>query len=149
MKKKTTTGHYHLKAKGLVAFARGAQLNAYAPYSGFKVGAALLGKSGRVYTGCNVENASYGLTCCAERNAVSKAISEGEREFKAIAICSDSPQPTAPCGACRQVLHEFNPGMEVIMAGTNLTVKAPLNKLLPLAFGPKSLKSKKTRNKKQ
>jgi len=126
--------------KDLIASAKMAQKAAYAPYSKFKVGAALLGKSGRIFTGCNVENASYGLACCAERNAVFKALSEGEREFLAIAIVSDSPEPTAPCGACRQVLNEFAPDISVIMPGKKRTIKTTLKKLLPFAFGPKSLK---------
>ncbi|MBU1356308.1 MAG: cytidine deaminase [Candidatus Edwardsbacteria bacterium] len=126
--------------KDLIASAKMAQKAAYAPYSKFKVGAALLGKSGRIFTGCNVENVSYGLACCAERNAVFKALSEGEREFRAIAIVSDSPEPTAPCGACRQVLNEFAPDISVIMPGKKRTIKTTLKKLLPFAFGPKSLK---------
>lgn len=129
-----------VKAKDLIALAWQAQRMAYAPYSKFKVGAAILGKSGKVYQGCNVENASYGLSCCAERNAVFKAVSEGEKEFLAISIVSVSDQPTAPCGACRQVLNEFSPEIEIIMPGKNSTVKTSLKKLLPFAFGPKSLK---------
>jgi cytidine deaminase len=108
---------------------------AYAPYSRFKVGAALLGKSGRVYTGCNVENASYPAGTCAERCAVGKAVSEGEREFTAIAVIGDSQGPCAPCGICRQVLCEFNPNMRVIM--TNLvgdTLISAASELLPGAF---------------
>lgn len=133
---------YKLNPKDLIKFARGARSKAYAPYSRFKVGAALLAKSGKVYTGCNVENASYGLTCCAERNAVFEAVGRGERDFIAIAIVSDSPEPTAPCGACRQVLYEFSPEMEVIMAGAKGRVKTrKLKELLPDSFGPKSLKN--------
>jgi len=134
------TGSRMPSTKDLIASAKMAQKAAYAPYSKFKVGAALLGKSGRIFTGCNVENASYGLACCAERNAVFKALSEGEREFRAIAIVSDSPKPTAPCGACRQVLNEFAPDISVIMPGKKRTIKTTLKKLLPFAFGPKSLK---------
>ncbi len=126
--------------KDLIDSAQKARAKAYAPYSKFKVGAALLGKSGRIYTGCNVENASYGLACCAERIAVFRALSEGEREFRAIAIVSSSNEPTAPCGACRQVLNEFAPGINIIMPGRKKTIKTTLKKLLPLAFGPKSLK---------
>ncbi|MBI5804518.1 cytidine deaminase [candidate division TA06 bacterium] len=127
----------------LISAAKKAKEKAYAPYSKFKVGAALLAKSGQVYTGCNVENASYGLTCCAERNAVFQAVGRGERDFIAIAIVSDSPEPTAPCGACRQVLNEFAPDLEVIMAGKKVSMKTSLKKLLPLAFGPSSLKNNK------
>ena len=127
----------------LIALALEAKQKAYAPYSKFKVGAALLAKSGKVYTGCNVENASYGLTCCAERNAVFQAVGRGDRDFIAIAIVSDSPEPTAPCGACRQVLNEFAPELEVIMAGAKGKVKTrKLKELLPDPFGPKSLKNK-------
>ena len=138
MKSKQKTNSFEL----LIDSAKKAQKNAYAPYSGFKVGAALLTKSGKIYTGCNVENASYGLACCAERNAVFKAISEGEKEFRAIAIMSDSAEPTAPCGACRQVLNEFAPNIKIIMTGLKGTKISSLKKLLPCAFGPKSLKNK-------
>lgn len=124
----------------LITAAQVAKQKAYAPYSKFKVGAALLTKSGKIYTGCNVENASYGLACCAERNAMFKALSEGEREFRAIAIVSDGMEPTAPCGACRQVLNEFAPDISVIMQGKKRIKKTTLKKLLPFAFGPKSLK---------
>lgn len=88
---------------------------AYAPYSGFKVGAALLSDSGRVYTGCNVENASYGITLCAERNAISAAVAGGDAKIRAIAIVADTPVPCSPCGACRQFMVEFNPDMLVIL----------------------------------
>ena len=106
------------KIEELVKAAREVQTKAYAPYSNFKVGAALLGKSGAIFTGCNVENASYGMTMCAERNAASHAVASGEREFSAIVIATDSPQPTPPCGACRQVLVEFSPDMEVILVNS-------------------------------
>jgi cytidine deaminase len=89
----------------LIALAKQARDNAYAGYSGFAVGAALLGRSGRVFTGCNVENAAYPLTTCAERAAVAKAVSEGEREFEAIAVVTATG--ATPCGACRQILREF------------------------------------------
>jgi len=121
--------------KDLIACAREAREYAYAPYSCFQVGAALLGRSGRVYTGCNVENASYPAGTCAERCAVGKAVSEGEREFVAIAVIGDSQGPCAPCGICRQVLCEFNPDMRVIM--TNLegdTLILAASELLPGAF---------------
>jgi cytidine deaminase len=118
----------------LIRLAREAREQAYAPYSHFAVGAALLGASGRVYTGCNVENVSYGLTVCAERVAVFKAVSEGEREFEAIAVVTSSG--VTPCGACRQVLSEFGPGMEVIAAWTDSDACEvyPLRKLLPHSF---------------
>jgi cytidine deaminase len=118
----------------LIRLAREAREQAYAPYSHFAVGAALLGASGRVYTGCNVESVSYGLTVCAERVAVFKAVSEGEREFEAIAVVTSSG--VTPCGACRQVLSEFGPGMEVIVARVDgdACEVYPLRELLPHSF---------------
>src|SRR5437879_8120974 len=100
----------------LVAAAKQARENAHAPYSNFRVGAALLAKSGRVYTGCNVENATYGLTVCAERVAILKAISEGERGFDAISVVTDTDTLTPPCGACRQLIWEFCGDVPVIVA---------------------------------
>jgi cytidine deaminase len=88
----------------------------YAPYSRFAVGAALLASSGKIYVGCNVENASYGLCICAERNAIAAAIAAGERTFRAIAVVGGDDHPATPCGACRQVLVEFSPSMHVLMA---------------------------------
>lgn len=107
-----------MDAEKLIERALEARQNAYAPYSNFKVGAALLTRSGRVYTGCNVENATYGLTVCAERVALWKAISEGEREFTAVAIASAGERPASPCGACRQLLWEFCGDIEVLLAST-------------------------------
>jgi cytidine deaminase len=123
-----------MKMETLLASAREAREKAYAPYSRFSVGAALRGKSGRVYRGCNVENLSFGLTCCAERNAVFAAVAEGEREFEAIAIVADSKEPVTPCGACRQVLAEF--GLDLEVCSGNLegaTYTASLRELLPRA----------------
>jgi cytidine deaminase len=94
--------------------ARQAQKNAYAPYSKFAVGAALLTESGEIFSGCNVENVSLGLTICAERAAIAAAVAGGQREFVAVAIVTNSKEPAVPCGACRQVLAEFNPAMQVI-----------------------------------
>jgi cytidine deaminase len=119
----------------LVEEAWRAREAAYAPYSGFAVGAALLGKSGRVYPGCNVENASLGLTVCAERSAVFRAVAEGEREFAALAICAESEAPTPPCGACRQVIVEFAPDLPIVMATRGARRMAPLSDLLPSPFG--------------
>jgi cytidine deaminase len=111
---------------------------AYAPYSHYKVGAALLGKSGEVYLGCNVENASYGHTVCAEHAAVLKAVSEGEREFEAIAVVTRNGG--SPCGACRQVLAEFAPDLIVYIADKNGQHRTTtLSKLLPDSFTPKHL----------
>jgi cytidine deaminase len=127
----------------LLAMARRAGRKAYAPYSKFRVGAALLAGDGRVFTGCNVENASYGLSQCAERNAVARAVAEGCRDFRAIAVASDRPEPASPCGACRQVLAEFNRRMKVITAGRKGGVSATrLDRLLPSAFGPEDLRKK-------
>ncbi len=122
------------------ARAVAARERAYAPYSHFAVGAAVVTSTGRVFTGCNVENASYGLTVCAERAAVFAAATAGERQLVAVAIVTDAPRPTMPCGACRQVLHELGPDMEVIsctLAGG--LQRARLSELLPDAFGPSDL----------
>jgi cytidine deaminase len=124
----------------LLAEARRAREKAYAPYSHFAVGAALLGKSGRIYHGCNVENASYGATICAERAAVVQAIAQGEREFQAIAVIADMPEPVPPCGICRQVLAEFGLQMPVILgnlAGQALVTS--VEQLYPGAFTPSAL----------
>ena len=119
----------------LIASAREARERAYAPYSEFRVGAALRAASGAIYRGGNVENASYGLTICAERAAVFAAVAAGERQLVEIAIVSDSPTPTMPCGACRQVLREFGPDLRVVAAGENGSIKrAMLARLLPDAF---------------
>jgi cytidine deaminase len=100
----------------LIAAAKAVRENAHAPYSNFRVGAALRAKSGQVYTGCNVENATYGLTVCAERVAIFKAISEGERGFDAIAVVADTETLTPPCGACRQLIWEFCGDVDIILA---------------------------------
>lgn len=125
----------------LIAEAMKAKENAYVPYSHFRVGAALLTESGRVYTGCNIENVSYGATNCAERTAVFKAVSEGEREFKAIVITGDNGDYLPPCGICRQVLLEFGKeSMEVILANSIEDYKVTtLGELLPGAFSSKNL----------
>lgn len=118
----------------LLAFAREAQQSAYAPYSGFRVGAAVFA-GGEIYQGVNVENAAYGSTICAERAAASAAVLAGNKEFDAIAIVGDSDAPTVPCGACRQVLAEFNPAMRVIVGGMSDAVDVyTLEELLPEAF---------------
>ena len=112
----------------------------YVPYSRFPVGAALLAEDGRVFTGCNVENAAYGSTICAERTALVKAVSEGHREFTTLAVVGKSSDYCWPCGACRQMLYEFAPGLTVLVArGDGEYVKLPLKELLPHGFGPSSL----------
>ena len=122
----------------LIDLARLARKKAYAPYSHYKVGAALLGKSGTVYTGCNVENASYGHTVCAERTAVLKAVSEGEKEFEAIAVVTKNGG--SPCGACRQVLSEFSPELIIYIADKDGAYRTTtLKQLLPDSFTPAHL----------
>ena len=112
----------------------------YVPYSHFPVGAALLTEDGRVFTGCNVENAAYGSTICAERTALVKAVSEGRKRFAAIAIAGRSEDYCWPCGACRQMLYEFAPELTVLVArGDGQFVKLPLGELLPHGFGPANL----------
>lgn len=119
----------------LLECAWGAQKQAYAPYSHFKVGAALLTNDGKIYTGCNIENASYSLTICAERVALFKAVSEGKREFEAIAIVSSGSQPIPPCGACRQVLAEFSRHLLVLSQSKNKKKKRWfLSQLFPETF---------------
>lgn len=119
----------------LIRAASEARHEAYAPYSGFRVGAAVVCDDGRVFTGANVENAVYGLSICAERVAMSKAISEGCRRFEALAVIADGPTPCPPCGACRQFLAEFGADSLVIMANTRgETKKALIRELLPYAF---------------
>lgn len=108
---------------------------AYVPYSNFKVGAAIITKDGKIYTGCNIENASYGATNCAERTAIYKAISEGNRDFEAIAIVSSSGDFTPPCGICRQVIAEFMPNGIVILANDKGEIrKYSTSELLPIKF---------------
>jgi cytidine deaminase len=130
-----------LNDSDLIAAARKARGFAHAGYSNFKVGAALQTAGGAVVTGCNIENATYGLTICAERVAMFKALSEGHREFRRIAIVADTANPTPPCGACRQILWEFGGDLEVILA--NLTEESGrhhLRDLLPLPFDNRLLK---------
>jgi cytidine deaminase len=126
----------------VVKAAREVRSHAYAPYSRFLVGAAVLGESGRVFTGVNVENASYPLTVCAERNAVAAAVAAGERSIEAVAVVAGEGKPTPPCGGCRQVLSEFGPHMTVV-SETPEGVRAQWNlaELLPEAFGPSSIPS--------
>jgi cytidine deaminase len=128
--------------KTLVSRARAAKKFSHSPYSRFRVGAALITSSGKVYTGCNIENSSYGLTVCAERTALFKAVSEGETSFKAIAIASDEKTATPPCGACRQVIMDLAGDIDVILSegnGSFTTLK--VTELLPYPFGGKNLKN--------
>ncbi len=125
----------------LIDKAKDARKNAYAPYSKFQVGAAVFTKNKQIYQGCNIENASYGLSNCAERTAIFKAVSEGDKEIEAIVVIGDTEGPISPCGACRQVMAEFlNEDTKVIL--TNLkgdTVETAINKLLPGSFSAKDL----------
>jgi cytidine deaminase len=123
----------------LVAAAREAQSRAYAPYSRFRVGAALEAIDGQIFSGCNVENASFGLTICAERAAVFAAVSAGVTRFRRAVVVSEIDPPAAPCGACRQVLSEFAPDLPIDGVGTRRTVSWRLSELLPSAFGPGQL----------
>jgi cytidine deaminase len=126
--------------RALVRLARRARLRAHAPFSRFRVGAALRTRTGEIVTGCNVENATYGLTLCAERVAVFKAVSEGRRRFDAVAVVADAPRIAAPCGPCRQILWEFCGDIWVHMenlAGRSQTVR--LAELLPMPFDRRNL----------
>jgi cytidine deaminase len=124
----------------LISAARSVQARAYAPYSNFRVGAALESSDGTVFLGCNVENASYGLTICAERSAVFAAVSAGATRFRRAVVVSDVDPPAAPCGACRQVLAEFGLDLPIDGVGSKGTVRWRLSDLLPAAFGPEQLR---------
>jgi len=126
-------------AKSLVAAASDVRDHAYAPYSKFKVGAAVVTEKG-VFTGCNVENASFPLSVCAERNAVAAAVAGGARRIFAVAIAADTPEPVSPCGGCRQVLREFGPKAKVYLANLKGDIRTTtVKELLPHAFGPEDL----------
>ena len=124
----------NMKNNELLKEAKKAAGNAYAPYSGFKVGAALLTGSGKIYSGCNVENSSYGLTNCAERTALFKAVSEGEKDFREILIYTDSEKLFYPCGACRQVLAEFADDLKITIVSSEEMEQTSLKQLLPKSF---------------
>ena len=125
----------------LVKAATEVRERAYAPYSNFKVGAAVRTKDGKIYTGCNVESASYGLTVCAERVAIWKAVSEGEKEFEQVAVVADTEELTPPCGVCRQIIWEFGGDIPITFANLNgKTETVKISELLPRAFDTKFLK---------
>ena len=121
-------------ADRLIETARAAQRRAYCPYSNYPVGAALEAEDGTVFAGCNVESASYGLTICAERAALATAVNAGVRRFRRIVVATDSEPPAPPCGACRQVLAEFGPEIEVESVGPSQTRRWTIRELLPDAF---------------
>ena len=124
----------------LVAAARAAREHAVADFSGFKVGAALETEDGAIVTGCNVENATYGLTICAERVAIFKALSEGHRAFTRLAVVADTPSPTPPCGACRQIIWEFCGDIPVVLANlSSIAATHQMSDLLPLPFDKRLL----------
>jgi cytidine deaminase len=124
-----------------VLAAREARTRALAPYSGFAVGAALESRGGEVITGCNIENASYGLTMCAERVALFTALSDGVRGFTRLVVVADTPQPTPPCGACRQLLWEYCGDIEIVLADLqHVTAVLRLRELLPMPFDGSSLR---------
>ena len=126
--------------KKLIKEAEKARKKAYTPYSKFQVGAAVLCADGKMFSGCNIENASFGLTVCAERVAIYKAISEGSTKFEAIAVIGDTNKPCSPCGACRQVISEFGEDIPLIMANLKGDVKIiQIKELLPEAFGKNDL----------
>ncbi|WGS63986.1 cytidine deaminase [Marinitoga aeolica] len=134
------------KVELLYEKAKEALNNSYSPYSKFKVGAALITKSGKIYTGTNVENASYGLSMCAERIAIFKAISEGEKDFETLVVIGDTEKPISPCGACRQVIAEFGVD-EVILTNLKKDFKVmSVEELLPYGFSGEELDDKNTNN---
>jgi cytidine deaminase len=128
----------------LIDVAREVRERAYAPYSGFKVGAAIMAEDGTIYCGCNIENASYSHSICAERAALFRAVCVGVTTFQAIAIVTELDNPASPCGACRQVLAEFSPDMQVLMANTKGDIiTSTVKELLPMPFGNSDLREAK------
>ena len=131
----------------LKAAARSASEHAYCPYSKFRVGAAVLSDKGDTFAGCNVENASYGLTICAERNAIFQMVAKAQTVIRVIVIYTPTPTPTAPCGGCRQVINEFGPEAEIISCCDGPQVlHVSVADLLPSAFGPRNLKSERNQD---
>jgi cytidine deaminase len=129
--------------RALISAAKKVSRKAYCPYSEFPVGCAIQGKRG-VYAGCNVENASYGATICAERSAMVQAIASGDRSIRRVVIYTPTDKPAAPCGPCRQVINEFNPDAEIVsVCNSEQSIRATLSTLLPLAFGPANLENAK------
>ena len=129
-----------LVVNDLIARAREVGQMAYCPYSEFRVGAAVRTDAGDVFVGCNVENASYGLSICAERNAIFQMIARGKQSFTAVVIYTPTERPAAPCGACRQVMNEFGPNSSVICVGDGPDrIDTTLDALLPSAYGPQNL----------
>jgi cytidine deaminase len=127
--------------KGLIQAARKAKTHSHSPYSKFRVGAAVMTKSGKIYTGCNIENSSYSLTVCAERTALFKAVSEGEKKFLALVISTDVNDFISPCGACRQVISDLAGDINIILTnGVGKTKIMKMKDLLPHPFIPKNLK---------
>lgn len=135
--------------KELIEAARKSREYAYAPYSKFKVGAAVLDKNGKIFTGCNVENVSYGLSNCAERTAIFKAVSEGSLELTAIAVVADTEKPVAPCGACRQVMSEFGINKVIMSNLEDNEYVVTLQELLPYSFEEKYLSGEKNNGSKK
>lgn len=137
-----------MKERELVELAVQARERAYVPYSQFKVGAALLDSAGQVYLGCNIENAAFSPTNCAERTAIFKAVSEGVTEFTALAVVADTAEPVTPCGVCRQVMAEFfDPQMPIILGNLKGDlVKTTLQELLPASFTAKEFRSDERRD---
>lgn len=126
--------------------ARAAAKASYSPYSKFRVGAAVLSRSGKIYPGCNVENASYGLCNCAERTAIFTAAAAGERALDAVVVYTPTLLPTMPCGACRQVINEFGPDAQIVaVCDSAERIETSLTALLPAAFGPSDLRAKSPR----
>jgi cytidine deaminase len=120
--------------EALIESARAVRDNAYAPYSGFHVGAAVLSESGRIYVGCNVESASYGATLCAERSAIAQMVAGGEQKLLNVAVFVDADEPAMPCGICRQVIAEFGPHAEIVSSTRHITKHATIQQLLPDPF---------------